>query len=54
VPAPLLASYRLPVYPTAGVPTEDEWNDAMSWMLEKQLLNSAVSYTSSVTKEYLP
>ena len=54
VPAPLLTSYTLPEYPTAGVPTEDEWNDAMTWMIEKQLLKSTVSYSSSVTSEYLP
>lgn len=54
VPAPLLASYKLPVYPPAGVPTQDEWNDAMNWMLEKQLLTSDVKYADSVTADYLP
>ena len=31
VPPPLLASYSVPPFPTAGVPTEAEWNDALAW-----------------------
>jgi len=54
VPAPLLTSYRLPTYPTAGVPTLDEWNDTMQWMLDKQLLPAKVDYSTSVTDQFLP
>ncbi len=54
VPAPLLASYKLPVYPVKGVPSQEEWNDAMQWMLDKQLLTAKVDYSASVTDQYLP
>ncbi len=54
VPAPLLASYTLPTYPSAGVPTEDEWIDTMNWMLEKQLVPASIAYSSSVTAALLP
>jgi len=54
VPAPLLGSYKLPVYPTAGVPSQEEWKDAMQWMMDKKLLPNEVSYEPSVTAQFLP
>jgi len=54
VPAPLLEAYKVPPFPTAGVPTEAEWNDALSWAKDKGMLNGDVSYTESVTDAYLP
>lgn len=54
VPAPLLESYSVPPYPTAGIPTEAEWNDALIWAKEKGMLTVDVSYLSSVSAEFLP
>lgn len=54
VPAPLLATYKLPAFPTKGVPSQEEWNDAMKWMLDKQLLTAEVDYSASVNDQYLP
>lgn len=54
VPPPLLESYRAPVFPTAAVPTQNEWNDALRWLKEKGILTSDVSYEESVNATLLP
>src|SRR5215216_4675598 len=54
VPAPLLETYQAPVFPTAGVPTADEWNDALRWLKEKGILTADVSYQDSVNASLLP
>ncbi len=54
VPPPLLEAYKVPPFPAAGVPTEAEWNDALSWAKEKGMLDVDVSYADSVTDAYLP
>ena len=54
VPAPLLESYQTPVFPAAGVPSEAEWNDALSWLQEKGMLTVDVSYADSVNASLLP
>jgi len=54
VPAPLLEAYKVPPFPAAGVPTEAEWNNALSWAKEKGMLNVDVSYADSVTSSFLP
>jgi NitT/TauT family transport system substrate-binding protein len=54
VPPPLLEAYQAPVFPTAGVPTEDEWNDALNWLKEKGILTTDVSYADSVNASFLP
>jgi NitT/TauT family transport system substrate-binding protein len=54
VPAPLLDAYQPPVFPLAGVPTEAEWMDALSWLRAKGMLDRDVSYTDSVNASLLP
>ena len=54
VPAPLLDAYQAPVFPTAGVPTETEWQDALNWLHEKGMLDVDVSYADSVNASLLP
>ena len=54
VPAPLLETYRAPVFPSAGVPTEAEWGDALAWLKEKGILTTDVSYEESVNASFLP
>ncbi len=54
VPAPLMDTYQPPVFPTAGVPTESEWKDALSWLKEKGILTTDVSYQDSVNGSLLP
>ena len=54
VPAPLLEKYQAPVFPKAGVPTEAEWQDALNWLKEKNILTVDVSYADSVSASLLP
>jgi NitT/TauT family transport system substrate-binding protein len=54
VPAPLLEAYKVPPFPTAGVPTEAEWNDALNWAKDKGMLDVDVSYADSVNATLLP
>ena len=54
VPQPLMATYKPPVFPPAGVPAEAEWTDALSWLKEKGILTTDVSYADSVNASLLP
>jgi len=54
VPAPLRASYQINAYPPASVPTEAQWEDALSWAKSKGLLQVDVSYADSVNAAFLP
>jgi NitT/TauT family transport system substrate-binding protein len=54
VPPPLMDSYQAPVFPTAAVPSEEEWNDALSWLKEKGILTDEISYEDSVNASLLP
>jgi len=54
VPPPLLDTFIIPPFVTAGVPDKDQWNDVLSWAKEKGILNVDVSYEESVNPEFLP
>jgi hypothetical protein len=54
VPAPLMDSFELPKFATAGVPTQSQWNDVLAWAREKGLLTRDLPYSETVTSEYLP
>jgi NitT/TauT family transport system substrate-binding protein len=54
VPPPLLEAFKVPPFPTADVPTETEWLDALDWAKSKGMLGADVSYSDSVTDVYLP
>ena len=54
VPPPLLEAYRVPPFPSAGVPSEAEWNDALDWARTKGMLDTDVSYEDSVNPAMLP
>src|SRR6266508_2412527 len=54
VPPPLVQSFKVPSFPKAGVPTEEEWNDALGWAKEKGILTADISYANSVNGSLLP
>jgi NitT/TauT family transport system substrate-binding protein len=54
VPPPLMESYQAPIFPTAGVPSAEEWTDALNWLKEKGILTTDVSYEDSVNASLLP
>lgn len=54
VPPPLIGNYIVPDFPTAGVPTEDQWNDMLEWAQNKGHLSGNLDYAVSVDDSYLP
>ena len=54
VPPPLMESFRVPVFTGVGVTTAEEWTDALSWLKEKGILTTDVSYEDSVNASLLP
>ena len=54
VPAPLIGTYQLPVFPAASIPSEAQYADARSWAIEKGLLTGSAAYADSVNAGYLP
>jgi NitT/TauT family transport system substrate-binding protein len=54
VPAPLVGSYTIPTFPTASLPTEDQWNDVLAWAKDKGLITVDISYQNSVNGAFLP
>ncbi len=54
VPPPLMESYQIPTFPTAGVPNEADWGDAQDWAQSQGLLDVDVTYGDSVNADLLP
>ena len=54
VPDVLIASYQIPPFPTAAVPTEAQWEDALNWVVENSLIPDRLEYGDSITDQYLP
>jgi NitT/TauT family transport system substrate-binding protein len=54
VPPQLAESFKVPSFPTAGIPTEAQWNDALAWAKDKGLISTDVSYADSVNNSFLP
>lgn len=54
VPQPLAGSFQVPIFVTASVPTEAQWEDMLAWAKENGLLSQDVAYTGSVNASFLP
>lgn len=54
LPPPLVDSFVVPPFVTAGAPTEAQWADMITWAKEKGLLDRDVSYADSVNPSLLP
>ena len=54
VPPPVLGEYSVQNFPTASVPSQAQWEDALSWTREKGLVEGDVSYQDSVNSNLLP
>lgn len=54
IPEALQAVYPLRVFPTASVPGEAQFNDAVDWVLGRKLIETGPDYAGSVTSKYLP
>ncbi len=54
VPAPLAESFKVPTYPTKGVPTEAQFLDVLEWVKAKGYLSVDLSYADNVNSSLLP
>lgn len=54
VPKNVAADFRIPPLPRKALPTREQWDDVMDWMVEKKLLPAPLAFEDSVTGEFLP
>lgn len=54
VPEPLLATYNLPDFPAASVPSRSQFDDVVAWAMEKGLIEAPLDFGDSVDDSYLP
>jgi NitT/TauT family transport system substrate-binding protein len=54
VPPTLQGKFTVPPFVTAGVPTETQWDDMISWAVDKGLLEQRPPYAESVNDNFLP
>lgn len=53
VPKNVQNIFSIPPYPRKVVPSRKQWDDVMSWMVEKKLLTAPLAYDDSVTADFL-
>ena len=54
IPPPLIPTFELPAYVTASVPSEDQWQNAVEWAVDKGLAESQPAYSDSINNSFLP
>jgi NitT/TauT family transport system substrate-binding protein len=54
VPQTLQATYVMPAFQPAAVPSEAQYNDVIDWMITRRLIESGGKYADSVIAKYLP
>jgi len=54
VPQVLIGEYKVPKFPTKGIPSASEWGDVLDWAKSKKILDKDIHYTSSVNQNFLP
>jgi len=54
LPPALKGKFTIPPFVTAGVPSEQQFEDVLAWAKEKQLISVDVAYAKCVSDEFLP
>ena len=54
IPPTMASSFKMPVFPKAGVPAKAEFEDALAWLKEKGLLAKDLAWADSVDGSWLP
>lgn len=54
VPPPLQGSFHVPAFVTAGVPSEEQFQDVLEWTQSKGLIAGDQSYSDNVNPDFLP
>jgi NitT/TauT family transport system substrate-binding protein len=53
VPESIQGSYRMPPFPSGEVPSQEEWQDVVNWLLEKELIDKPIDYQDSVLTDFV-
>lgn len=53
VPTNLSATYPIPGFPPASVPTQKQWDDVVNWALGRGLIEKTVNFSDSVTGQFI-
>jgi NitT/TauT family transport system substrate-binding protein len=54
VPDPVRATYKIPEFVPARVPSPEEVQDVMDWMVEQGLIDEPIAYETIVDGSFLP
>ncbi len=54
VPEAAIGKYKVPTFPTASVPSEAQFNDALQWALDGGLIKAEQPYADNVDASFLP
>jgi len=54
MPAPLIGKFPIPDYPTAAVPSQAQFADALDWLKTKGLIKTELKYSDAVDASFLP
>jgi ABC-type nitrate/sulfonate/bicarbonate transport system substrate-binding protein len=52
VPESIQGAYQMPPFPQGEVPSQDEWQDVVDWLLEEGLIDQPLSYEESVLTDF--
>ena len=53
VPEIIEKTFMIPEFPYGEIPDQDQWNDVISWLQEKELLETSPLYESSITDIFI-
>ncbi len=53
VPKNIQEDFTIPPFPRKTLPSKEQWEDVMMWMVEKKLVKEALQYEESVTADFL-
>ena len=54
VPKNVQLTYQIPPFARGEVPSVEQWDDMMNWMVAKSLLSAPLPYAQSISTDYLP
>lgn len=53
VPKIIHEDFSIPPFPRKALPSKEQWDDVMLWMVDKKLVKESLQYEESVTAEFL-
>lgn len=54
VPQAVVGKYPIPDFPTASVPSQAQFSDALSWAMDKGLVTTELKYNDNIDSSFLP